>query len=86
MELENVCNQLKDYISEDILEGKSMGLTPTTPLLEWGIINSLEIVRLSNFVKTTKGVDIHSEKLVAENLETIETIGKMVLDLQKEMV
>ncbi|NQY73238.1 MAG: acyl carrier protein [Candidatus Margulisbacteria bacterium] len=86
MELENVCNQLKDYISEDILEGKSMGLTPTTPLLEWGIINSLEIVRLSNFVKTSMGVDIPSEKLVAENLETIETIGKMVLDLQKEMV
>ncbi|MEM7125453.1 MAG: acyl carrier protein [Chloroflexota bacterium] len=83
MQLDDVCKQLHNYISEEILEGKSIGLENNTPLLEWGIINSLEIVRLSNFVKESLGVAIPNEMMTAETMQNITSIGTLILTLNE---
>ncbi len=84
MQLDEICTQLQNYISEEVLEGKSIGLDNTTPLLEWGIINSLEIVRLSNFVKDSLGVAIPNEKLTADHLKNIKSIAYLILSLKNK--
>ena len=82
MQLNQICEQLETYIALEVLEGKSIGLDNKSPLLEWGIINSLEIVRLSNFIKDNFDVTIPYEMMTAENLQDIDSIGRLILDLQ----
>jgi acyl carrier protein len=79
MQQTTVIEQLKRYIAQDVLGGKSIGLDETTPLLEWGIINSLEIVRLLSFIRKQFGVDIPAGEIVADSFTSISSIAKLVL-------
>jgi acyl carrier protein len=70
--------QLQSYISKQILDGKDIGLDETTPLLEWGIINSMEIMRLITFIQKQFGVHVPFENITAENFATIATIDTLI--------
>lgn len=74
-----VIEQLKKYVAQNVLGGKDIGLDETTPLLEWGIINSLEIVRLISFIRNQFNVDIPVDKLVADNFSNLSAIANLVL-------
>ena len=80
MQRATVIEQLKRYITQDVLGGKDIGLDETTPLLEWGIINSLEIVRLLSFIRKQFAVDISTEKLVADSFTSVSSIADLVLE------
>jgi acyl carrier protein len=80
MQRATVIEQLKQYIGRDVLGGKDIGLDDTTPLLEWGIINSLEIVRLLSFIRQEFSIDISMEKLVPEHFVSISAIADLVLE------
>jgi acyl carrier protein len=71
MQRDVVRKQLTKYIAQDVLEGKDIDLDETTPLLEWGIINSLEMVKLLSFIREQFGVDIPTDKLVADSFTSI---------------
>ena len=75
-----IVEQLASYIARDVLEGKDIGLTETTPLLAWGIINSLEIVRLLRFIHQQFSVDIPLDQLVADSFTDIASIANLVLE------
>jgi acyl carrier protein len=74
-----VIEQLKRYIAQDVLGGKDIGLDETTPLLEWGIINSLEMAKLLSFIRKQFAVDISTDKLVAESFASISSITDLVM-------
>jgi acyl carrier protein len=78
MKHEIIMQQIKDYISTSILRGKDIGLDAQTPLLEWGVINSIEIVRLFSFVREHFQIDISTKHMVARNFSNIEAIANMV--------
>jgi acyl carrier protein len=71
-------NQLKHYIANSVLDGKDIGLDETTPLLEWGIINSMELLRLLRFIHQSFGVEIPFEKVTADDFVTIDAIASLV--------
>ncbi|HWS83462.1 MAG TPA: acyl carrier protein [Ktedonobacteraceae bacterium] len=75
-----IIEELKRYIAQDVLAGKDIGLDETTPLLEWGIINSLEIVRLLSFVRKQFAVDIPADKLVADSFTSVSCVADLVLE------
>ena len=75
-----IVEQLKSYIAQDVLGGKDIGLDETTPLLEWGIINSLEIVRLLQFIRKQFSVDIPMDNLAADSFINIRSIANLVLE------
>jgi acyl carrier protein len=75
-----IVEQLKRYIAQDVLGGKDIGLDETTPLLEWGIINSLEIVRLLSFVRKQFAVDIPADKLIADSFTSVSSVADLVLE------
>jgi acyl carrier protein len=79
MQQTTVSEQLKKYIAQDVLGGKDIGLDETTPLLEWGIINSLEMVRLLNFIRKQFDIDIPTDKLVADHFTNITSIAELIL-------
>jgi len=75
-----VVAQLQKYIAQNVLEGKDIGLDETTPLLEWGIINSLEMVRLLSFIRETFAVEIPLEQLLPENFTNLTSLTDLVLE------
>lgn len=58
MQQDEVITQLHTYFAQDVLDGRDIGLDRTTPLLEWGVINSLEIVRLLAFIQAKFAMEI----------------------------
>ena len=75
-----VIEQLRMHIAQNVLEDKDVGLDETTPLLEWGIINSLEVVRLIDFMSRQFKVDITPDKLSANHFTNISTIADLVME------
>ena len=80
MQRDEIMKQLKIYVAEQVLDGKDIGLDETTPLLEWGIINSLEMVKLLRFIHQQFSIDIPTEKLVADSFTDVVSIANLVLE------
>ncbi len=79
MQRSEMIAQLQMYIVNHVLDGKSVGLDETTPLLEWGVINSIEIVRLLSFVRRQFAVDIPAWQIVADNFANLGVIADMIM-------
>ena len=79
MQKNAVVEQLKKYIGQEVMGGKDIGLAETTPLLELGIINSLEIVRLLKFIRKQFDLDIPMEQLVPDHFADISSIADLVV-------
>jgi acyl carrier protein len=79
MQRSEIIKRLKKHFAEDVLDGKDVGLDDATPLLEWGIINSLEIMRLLTFIREHFGTEIPYTDLSADNFTDISSIADMIL-------
>jgi acyl carrier protein len=84
MQQSEVLSSLKSYITNEILNGRDIGLEATTPLLEWGVINSLEIVRLLSFIRNQYAIQIPSEKVTAEHFKDLSSLTQLVLESAQE--
>ncbi len=73
--------RLKDFVANDILEGKDIGLAYDTPLLEWGVINSFELTRVIGFVRDEFEVDIPATKVVAKHFKDMNSLADLVSEL-----
>lgn len=60
MDMEEIKGKIRRYIIDDLVgDGvKENELQDDTPLLEWGILNSMNIVKLIVFVRDEMGVHI----------------------------
>ena len=71
--------ELKTYIVNHILDGRDADeLTLESPLLEWGVIDSLTIVDLVDFVKTRFSIELPAAELKPQNLESIQTFATLM--------
>ena len=84
MEASEILQKLKGYISNEILDGKDIGLEASTPLLEWGIINSLEMARLVAFLQNRFSVEVPAEKIVVEHFRDLKSIAALIVELSSE--
>jgi acyl carrier protein len=78
MTREEILQALKEHIAQHILNGEDVGLDGQTPLLEWGILNSIEIMRLLSFIAERFHVNISPGKLTANNFNTLDSITGVV--------
>lgn len=81
MQRSEVLAQLKDYVAQHLLDGTDIGLDESTPLLEWGVINSLEIIRLISFIEKQFGVEVPGEKIVASYFINLASLSNLVLEI-----
>jgi len=80
MQRSTVLEKLTRYFAQDVLSGEDAGLDETTPLLEWGIINSIEMAKLLHFIHQQFAIDIPPDKLEADSFTTISSIADLVLN------
>jgi acyl carrier protein len=76
--VESVAEVLRAYIVRELLEGDGGGLTAETPLLEWGVLNSIEIAKLVVFISDDFGVHIPGEKVVPSNFRNLLSIAQLI--------
>jgi acyl carrier protein len=69
---------LRQYIIDEILEGDGQDLDVRTPLLEWGILNSMEMVRLLAFIGREFRVEIAPGEVTPDHFRNIEEIVALV--------
>jgi len=69
------------YVADEVLDGKDISLDATTPLLEWGVVNSLEIVKLINFIRSRFNISIPSDKVTAEHFQNLHSLANLVVQL-----
>ena len=80
MQRSTITTELQKYIAHDVLDGKDIGLDETTPLLEWGIVNSFEMTKLLGFIRQQFDVEITPSQLVADSFADIHSITDLVME------
>ena len=77
--MDDIVRDVKAYILETYLPGENPeALTPTTPLITSGILNSLATLDLVTFLETRYDLDLGASDVDYERLGTLENIARMV--------
>jgi acyl carrier protein len=69
-----VAMELREFIENEILDGHSLEGDP----LEQGILDSLAVELLIDFVQTKYGVEFEDEELVAENFASLDQVAVLI--------
>ena len=76
---DTVMPEVLDFIRERFLDGDPRGeLTEDTPLLEWGILNSLNTAVLIGWIRDHFGREIPIEKVNAATFRTVRDLSAAV--------
>ena len=72
-------NTIKNYILNEFLPGEDPGnLTPTTPLMSAGILDSLATLKLIAFLEQEFSIRVEPHEVSEENFNTLQAISNLV--------
>ena len=72
-------NTIKNYILGEFLPGEDPTmLTPTTPLMSTGILDSLATLKLISFLEQEFNIRVEPHEADEENFNSLQAIGKLV--------
>jgi acyl carrier protein len=71
--------RLYTFVATDLLNGDARDLDENTPLLAWGVLDSMAMIQLTEFIERELEITIPTDELLdSANLETLATITQMV--------
>ena len=77
--MQEIIRDVKQYILDTYLPGENpSALTPTTPLITSGILDSLATLDLVSFLENRFGVELEAHDVDHSKLGTLEDIARMV--------
>ena len=77
--MEEIIRDVKQYILDTYLPGENpSALTPTTPLITSGILDSLATLDLVSFLENRFGVELEAHDVDHSKLGTLDDIARMV--------
>ena len=74
--------ELKAFVAEELLDGRDAGLDAHTPLLEWGVIDSLSVADLVAFTSHRFGIDVPQDEVSPSNLRDLEAYTDLLVRLR----
>lgn len=81
-DINSIIKELEEYVRTGFLDGdEASELTETSPLLEWGVLNSLNIAQLISFVHQRYGVDIPPDRITGRYFGDIRSVAGLVDEL-----
>ncbi|MCB9557496.1 MAG: acyl carrier protein [Deltaproteobacteria bacterium] len=83
MDQNAIYRDLREFIVRECLEGEGSGLDADTPLLEWGVLNSITMHMLNNHIAERFSVEVPFDKRTPQNFATLRQITTLVESLQK---
>ena len=81
MTREEMLTELKQFVGKELLEGRDAGLDEHTPLLEWGVIDSLSVAELVSFTHERFEVDVPQSEVTPNNLKDLDAYVGMLMRL-----
>ncbi|RKN47490.1 acyl carrier protein [Micromonospora endolithica] len=79
---DEITEKLLSFIRERFLAGDPRGeLEVDTPLLEHGILDSLKVAVLLNFLRSELATDVPTEKISGRHFQTVRNLSELVRDL-----
>lgn len=79
---QEMLSELKQFVADDLLDGRDTGLDEHTPLLAWGVIDSLSVPMLLTFTQERFGIDVPQEEVTPDNLKDLEAYVGMLRRLK----
>ena len=74
--------ELKGFVGSELLDGRSAGLDEHTPLLEWGVIDSLSVAELLSFTSERFEIDVPQSDVTPENLKDLDSYVGLLTRLE----
>lgn len=79
---DEISARLLDFIRERFLDNDpNSDLNESTPLLEWGILNSMNTIVLLRFVREELDVPVSAAMVNGQNFKDMDNITSMILDI-----
>jgi acyl carrier protein len=79
MSSEEISARVLAFVRERFLDGDRAGeLDESTPLLEWGVLNSMNTVLLLNFIRDEFGVAVPHSEVNGQNFRDVTAITETV--------
>lgn len=80
---DDVSERIEAFVRNRFLDdSEDQTLTPTSPLLEWGILTSMNTAILLTHIRDTFGVAVPPMSITASNFRDLQSISAMVRNLQ----
>ncbi len=71
--------KIKSYILSDIIkDGTRLELAANDNLIDSGVINSLGIMKIVNYLESTYKISISDDEILLDNFESLGAISKFV--------
>ena len=67
----DILNQLTRFVVDQFLDGDASELTPETPLLEWGVLDSLSMLVLLSYIEQDLGIPEPDEHVRPEHFQNL---------------
>lgn len=77
-----IVHALKVYLVEHILQGESIELDGQTPLLEWGLIDSLVMVDLITFIAERFEVMLPDKEVRPEHFQSLNSLSLLIVRIR----
>jgi acyl carrier protein len=71
MTRDELTDEVRRFIGDELLGGEHNGLDESTPLLEWGVLDSLSVAQLLSFAEERYAVDVPEREVNPHNLKDI---------------
>ena len=79
MTREDMLGELKGFVVTEFLDGRDSGLDEHTPLLAWGVIDSLSVHQLISFTDERFDIDVPQCEVTPENLKDLDSYVAMLM-------
>jgi acyl carrier protein len=77
--MDDVSTAVRDYILDEFLPGEDPSeLTPDTPLITGGILDSISTLKLVVFLEEKFGIVVEAHEAGVEHLDSLATISQLV--------
>jgi acyl carrier protein len=73
-----VTTRIRGFIVDTFLLGDDDGFGDTDSLIDGGIVDSTGVMEIVAFLEETYGITIDDDELVADNLDSVERLTKLV--------
>jgi acyl carrier protein len=70
---------LRQFVVHELLDGLDTGLDEHTPLLAWGVIDSLSVALLVQFTQERFGIDVPQREVAPHNLKDLDSYATMLV-------
>ena len=78
---EDIYPVLRDYVVRELLHGEEGGLAADTPLLEWGVIDSLSLAELLAFIEQRFSIQVAEEEVTPDHFQSLGALSALLARL-----